>query len=138
MAVFFLVRHGENDWVGKRLAGRTPGVHLNENGKKQADQLADHFAGIPLKAVYTSPLERARETAAPVASRRDLPLQVCEGLSEIDFGDWQGKTIKQLKRLKLWKTVQKNPQEMQFPNGETFLAARQRLADCIYSLNEHH
>lgn len=138
MAVFILIRHGENDWVGKRLAGRTPGVHLNGNGKKQAENLAEYLKNVPFKAIYSSPLERAQETAFPLSNQTGLTVQICEDLSEINFGDWQGKTIKQLRRLKLWKTVQESPQDMQFPNGETFVSAQNRLVSCLQKLSDQY
>lgn len=138
MAIIFLIRHGENDWVGKKLAGRMPDVHLNQKGFDQATRLAENLKDLPLKAIYSSPLDRAMETAQPLAKIKDLPITTCENLSEINFGDWQGKTIKQLRRLKLWKTVQKNPSQMQFPNGESFKDAQQRLVNCIDEIAGNH
>jgi probable phosphoglycerate mutase len=138
MAVILLIRHGENDWVGKRLAGRLPDVHLNQKGKAQANELAEILKTIPFKAIYSSPLERAMETAQPLAQLKEMEILVCANLSEINFGDWQGKTIKQLRRLKLWKTVQNNPSQMQFPNGESFTNAQTRLVECITQITEKH
>jgi probable phosphoglycerate mutase len=138
MAIIFLIRHGENDWVGKKLAGRMPDVHLNQKGLEQATNLAENLRDLPFKAIYSSPLERAMETAQPLAKIKNLPITSCQNLSEINFGDWQGKTIKQLRRLKLWKTVQKNPSQMQFPNGESFKDAQQRLVNCIDEIAGNH
>lgn len=138
MAIFLLIRHGENDWVGKKLAGHLPNVHLNQNGQKQAEELAVVLGKLPIKAIYSSPLERARETAQPLANTKKLNVDICNDLSEINFGDWQGKTIKQLRRLKLWKTVQHNPSQMQFPNGESFTSAQMRLVNCIHEISEKH
>ncbi len=138
MAILFLIRHGQNDWVGKRLAGRTAGVHLNQTGQQQAQSIADILSKLPFKAIYSSPLERAMETAQPLADKLSLPVLIKDGLLEINFGDWQGKTIKQLQRMKLWKTVQNQPQEMHFPGGESFEQAQKRLVDCVENLRNQH
>ncbi len=131
MTTILLIRHGQNNFVGKRLAGRQPGVHLNDKGREQAQAVADFLKEAPVKAIYSSPLERAVQTAEPLAARCNLPIQIHPGLIEVDFGDWQGKTIKQLQRLKLWKTVQDRPTEMRFPGGEGFVDAQQRVAAAI-------
>jgi len=138
MAIILLIRHGENDWVGKKLAGRLPGVHLNQNGLNQAQALAATLHNLPIKAIYSSPLERAMETAQPLALVKKMEISIYDNLSEINFGDWQGKTIKQMRRLKLWETVQNHPSQMQFPNGESFIAAQNRLVDCIIQISENH
>ncbi len=126
MTTILLIRHGENNAVGKRLMGRLPGVHLNENGRKQAEQLAQALGGAPVKAIYSSPLERAVETAEPLARALDLPIQAAPGIAELACGDWQGKTLKQLGRLRLWKVVQEKPSEFRFPGGESFIEAQGR------------
>jgi probable phosphoglycerate mutase len=128
MTTILLIRHGENNMVGKRLAGRLPGVHLNENGKQQAQQLAQALGKAPIKAIYSSPLERAVQTAEPLAQALGLEIRPAPGLIELEYGDWQGKTLKQLSRLKLWKVVQEKPSEMRFPNGESFPEVRDRVA----------
>ncbi len=126
MTTILLIRHGENNMVGKRLAGRLPNVHLNDHGQQQARQLADVLCKAPLKAIYSSPLERAVETAEPLAQMLNLPVLPAPGLIELAYGDWQGKTLKQLGRLKLWKVVQHKPSEMRFPNGESFVEVQTR------------
>ncbi|HSM26109.1 MAG TPA: histidine phosphatase family protein [Anaerolineaceae bacterium] len=138
MAIILLIRHGENDWVGNRLAGRLSDVHLNTTGLDQAKELAAKLENLPIKAIYSSPLERAVETAQPLSVAKKLKITICDDLSEINFGDWQGKTIKQLRRLKLWKTVQDKPSQMQFPNGESFTDAQQRLVNCITKISNDH
>ena len=135
MTTFLLIRHGENEYVAKgRLAGRLPGVHLNENGKKQAEIVAKAFAKAPIKAVYASPMERCMETAKPLAVALDLEVIPSQGLIEVDFGKWQDKTLKQLRHRKLWKVVQANPSRMRFPEGETFVNAQQRIVQELESL----
>jgi probable phosphoglycerate mutase len=129
MPTLLLIRHGENNFVGKRLAGRLPGVHLNEKGQRQAQTIADLLCKAPIKAIYSSPLERAVETAQPLAAALHLPVTQHDSLLEVNFGLWQGKTIKQLSRMKLWKVVQEHPTEMRFPEGESFVEAQQRIVD---------
>ena len=134
MALILLIRHGENDFVGKRLMGRLPGVHLNERGHQQAAALVELLAGAPLRALYSSPLERTLETAAPLAVARGLRVSVSEALNELDYGAWQGKTLKQLRRMRLWKVVQDQPDAMRFPGGESFVEAQTRLCTFLDSL----
>jgi probable phosphomutase (TIGR03848 family) len=131
MTTILLVRHGQNDMVGKKLAGRLPGVNLNEQGEAQARRLAAELASLPIKAVISSPLARAQQTAEPVARIHNLPVEINPGLLEIDFGTWQGKSIKQLRRSKLWKTVQECPSTFRFPEGETFIAAQSRITETL-------
>ena len=128
MTIFLLIRHGENDYVKTgRLAGRLPGVHLNETGRLQAQSLAQKLAGAPIKAIYSSPLERAVETAAPIAEALNLEVVQRDGLLEVDFGDWQDKKLKGLSRLKAWKIAQVSPTRMRFPQGESFAEAQYRI-----------
>lgn len=127
MAILLLIRHAENDYLGKRLAGRLPGIHLNEAGRRHAQELAEALYRAPIKAIYSSPLERAVETAEPLAQALHLPVNLRPGLMEIDFGGWVGKTNRQMARTKLWKVVQETPSQMRFPGGETFPEAQQRI-----------
>jgi broad specificity phosphatase PhoE len=127
MPTLLLIRHGENDFVGKKLAGRMPGVHLNEHGRKQAEMVKEALCKAPLKAIYSSPMERAVETAQPLAAALGLEVQIRPGLIELDYGRFQGRTFKQLRRTKLWKDVQGNPVIVRFPDGESFIEAQQRV-----------
>jgi len=139
MAVFLLVRHGENDFVKKGLmAGRLPGVHLNKKGHEQAQAVAEKLAGAPVKAIYSSPLERALETAQPISRVLSLPVITRSGLIEIDVGEWQNQSLKQLNRGKLWKIVSNAPSRMQFPGGETFAEAQIRICNEIETLSREH
>ena len=97
MMYLLLLRHALNDWVGERLAGWTPDVHLNEEGRAQANALAERLAGVPLAAVYSSPLERTVETAQPLAQSRSLTVEVRETLGETRYGDWTGRSLDELK-----------------------------------------
>ncbi len=138
MALFLLIRHGQNDLVGEKLAGRLPGVHLNGDGQAQARRLAAETAHLKLQAVYSSPLERALETAEPIARIHNLDVEIIPDLIEIDFGDWQGKQLKRLKKNRLWKTVQSRPGAFRFPNGESFAEAQARVAEGLSRLSDLH
>lgn len=139
MPVILLIRHGENDYVKKQLlAGRLPEVHLNTAGKAQAAALAEKLAAAPLKAVYSSPLERTVETAEPIARALNLEVILRSGLMEVDFGEWQGRKLKELSRMKLWKVVQAAPSRMVFPEGESFIQAQQRIVHELESLARRH
>jgi probable phosphomutase (TIGR03848 family) len=134
-----LIRHGENEYTRTgKLAGRLPGVHLNETGQKQAQALAARLGKAPLKAIYSSPLERAMETARPLAEALRLEVQICEAVREIDFGAWTGKSLKRLARTNLWREVQQRPSRMQFPEGETFLGAQVRAVQAVEQLARAH
>jgi probable phosphoglycerate mutase len=138
MTIMLLIRHGLNDWVGKKLAGRTAGVHLNKSGMAQAQAIASVLGELPIRAIYSSPLERAVETAGPLAGSLAIPIIQKDGLQEINFGAWQGKSMKQLRRLKLWKTVHDEPEAMRFPEGESFLEAQARLIQTVESILAVH
>lgn len=139
MPIILLIRHGENEYVAKgRLAGRLPGVHLNEKGRQQAETVANLLSKAPVKAIYSSPLERCMETAQPLSEKLGLPVIPRDDLLEIDFGSWQDKTLKQLRRRKLWKVVQGNPARMQFPEGETFANAQLRIINELEFLSKEH
>jgi len=139
MTTILLIRHGENDYVKKgRMAGRLPGVHLNETGKLQALSLAENMADWPIKAVYSSPLERTMETAEPIANALGLKVIPDQGLFEIDVGDWQDKTLKDLRRRKLWKKVHLNPSRMQFPGGESFADNQMRMRNALEGIVSNH
>ena len=139
MAVFLLIRHGENDWVKNgKLAGRTPGVDLNERGQAQAERLAEELASTTIKAVYSSPLERAVETAEPVARVKGLEVQIHPDLNEIDFGRWTGKDLKDLRQGRQWKIVQGNPASFRFPDGESFVEAQARIVSALMTLSNEY
>lgn len=131
MPTFLFIRHGLNDFTEKKLIGRLPGIHLNQEGEKQAGAIADFLQDTAITAIYSSPLERAAETAAPLAHLKNLPVIINEALSEVDFGNLQGKTNKQLKNMKIWEVVHTSPSQVQFPGGETLLQAQHRVVSFI-------
>ena len=139
MPLLLLIRHGENDYVKTgKMAGRLPGIHLNERGQKQAAMLGEALKGIPIKAVYSSPLERAMETAAPIASARKLQVIQEPDVMDADIGKWQGKSWKVLRLTKVWKIVQNAPSRFRFPDGESFPEMQTRIANALERILKKH
>ena len=134
-----LVRHGQTPTTGKVLPGRAKGLHLADEGRRQAQIAADRIAELKrVDAVYSSPLERAKETAAPIATARGLRTRIERGLFECDFGDWTGAELKKLMKLPEWQTVQKAPSMFRFPNGESFIEMQTRMVSALDRLRGEH
>jgi probable phosphomutase (TIGR03848 family) len=134
-----LIRHGENEYVTThKLAGRTPGVRLNEKGCHQAQALVGYLAAQPLDAIYSSPLDRCLETAEPLAGQRGLPVQVEPALVEVDYGGWQGADLRELGKLPEWSQVQHYPSIFRFPGGETLREVQSRAVGGIERLRQAH
>ena len=133
------VRHGENEWTKThKLAGRTPGIFLNEQGRKQAQALGKRLAKVKLNAIYASPLERTMETAEAIAQHHNLEVQEEPGLLEVDYGKWTGKEIKKLARKKSWHTIQFYPSGAGFPGGETMYQMQARFVQEVNRLVAAH
>ena len=129
MATVLLVRHGLTAMTGPVLAGHTPGVHLDERGAKQAAALAERLGPVPLAAMVSSPLDRCLETAAAIAGSRDTEVLLDERLAEVRYGDWTGRSLKELAKEPLWAVVQQHPSAAVFPGPEgEGLAATQARA----------
>lgn len=126
------VRHGKTPTTGSVLPGRAPGLHLAEAGRTQAEAVAKRIAALPrVDAVYASPMERARETAAPIARARKLRVRTERGLIECDFGEWTGQDLKVLAKKSEWQTVQRYPSGFRFPGGESFSEMHTRITDAV-------
>jgi probable phosphomutase (TIGR03848 family) len=138
VATLLLVRHGRTDAAGKRLTGWAPGVHLNEDGRRQAERLVERLDGIRVDAIYSSPLERCRETAAPLAKARRLSVHVRRSLIETGYGDWTGRSIAQVRKTKLWRTVERVPSAMRFPGGESLLEVQARAVAQVNRIAQDH
>ena len=139
MTLVLLVRHAVTDVTGKRLYGRSPGISLSEAGRAQADRLAERLSSVRLAAVYSSPIERCLETAAPVASTHRLRVQRIEDLLEIDYGRWTGRAFGSLARTRLWRRVHGgNPSAARFPGGETLAEAQRRGVAAMERIAEWH
>lgn len=139
MPLLLLMRHGENDFVKTgKLPGHVPGIHLNENGQKQAQALAEVMKDVPITAIYSSPLERAVETAEPIAKARNLPILQEPGLRDPNVGKWQGRPLKILRRTNAWKIVQNAPSRFQFPDGESFIGVQTRITNTLETIIKKH
>ena len=139
MTKLVLIRHATNDWVRKGLlAGWTPGVHLNEEGRTQAQALGERLAESQLDAVYSSPLERALETAQAVAAPHGLEVQTHEGIGEVQYGEWNGRSLRELVRKPLWRSVQIYPSGTRFPSGETIGEMQARVVGALDEIRSAH
>ena len=134
-----LVRHGQTPTTGKVLPGRAPGLHLADEGRAQADIAAERIGALKrVDAIYSSPLERAKETAAPIAKTRGLRTKIDRGLFECDFGEWTGSELKKLMKLPEWGTVQRAPSTFRFPGGESFTEMQTRMVTTLDKLRLQH
>ena len=139
VTTLLLVRHGNTSTTGKLLPGRAPGLHLAESGVRQAERAGERIAELKrVDAIYTSPLERARETAAPIAKATGVKPKVERGLLECDFGDWTGAELPRLMKLPEWRTVQRAPSTFRFPNGESFTEMQVRIVSTLDRLRARH
>lgn len=140
MTTVLLIRHAVNDYVKTgKLAGWTPGVHLNEDGVTQAENLGTRLADVPLRAMYSSPLERCVETAQAVHKHHpQLKLNMLEAVKEINFGEWQGMSLSDLRKRKLWDVVQHTPSRAVFPGGESFAEAQFRAVRAVEQIVKTH
>ncbi|MFF7730299.1 histidine phosphatase family protein [Streptomyces sp. NPDC008001] len=137
MPTLILVRHGRSTAnTGGLLAGWTPGIALDERGAAQAAALPARLAQVPLAAAVTSPLQRCRETLAPLlAARPGLPLHTDERVGECHYGDWSGRKISELAGEPLWEVVQRHPSSAAFPGGESVRAMQARAVDAVRDWN---
>lgn len=133
MATVLLVRHGLTAMTGPVLAGHTPGVHLDERGRAQAEAMAARLVPVPLAAAVTSPLERCVETAQAVLAGRSLVSSIEPRLAEVRYGDWTGKPLKELAKQPLWRVVQAHPSAVVFPGaeGEALAGAQSRAVSAV-------
>ena len=137
--LLLLVRHGQTPTTGKLLPGRAPGLHLADAGREQAERVAARIAELPrVDAVYASPLERTRETAAPIGKALKQKVTTHKGLLECDFGDWTGAKLADLMKKPEWSTVQRAPSTFRFPNGESFTEMQVRITTALDSIRLRH
>ena len=134
-----LVRHGQTPSTGKVLPGRAKGLHLADTGRQQAERAAERIGELRhVDAVYTSPLERARETAAPIGTVTGHRPKVDKGLLECDFGEWTGASLRRLMRKTEWATIQRAPSTFRFPSGESFGEMQYRIVSTLDRLRDAH
>lgn len=139
MPIFLLIRHGETDYNKKMLfPGRLPDIHLNPRGRMQSGLLTEKLLTAPINAIYSSPLDRTMETAGPLAKALSLDIIPTTGLLEMDCGDWQGQSLKKLRRQKIWQSVQQHPSLFHFPGGESIAECQQRIVQVLETLRLKH
>jgi probable phosphoglycerate mutase len=138
VTLVLLIRHALTDATGKRLSGRTRGIHLSDAGRDQAEALVGRLEPLSISAVYASPLERCVETARPFASARGLDVRVEQRLIEVAYGTWTGRSMGQLTRTTLWKQVQSSPSSVRFPEGESLGEVQQRAVSALNELAAAH
>jgi probable phosphoglycerate mutase len=137
--VVIFVRHGQTSSTGKILPGRAAGLALADKGIAQAQAVAAQLAGRKgVVALYASPLQRTRETAAPIAKALDLKVTLDKGLLECDFGEWTGAELSKLRKLPEWKAVQRNPSGFRFPGGESFSEMATRMSSTVDRYRAKH
>jgi probable phosphomutase (TIGR03848 family) len=136
VALFLLIRHGATDWVGERLAGRLPGVPLNSEGRRQAVTLADKLAGFPIDLLCSSPLERTRETAVPLAARLGLEVRLDEKFTEIDYGEWTGRTFREMADSSLWQAYNSCRSITRIPGGELMVEVQARMVAGLLNIQQ--
>jgi probable phosphoglycerate mutase len=138
MTTFLLIRHGLHLFGGERIAGRTPEVNLSPDGRRQAELLVERLCDVPLDAIYSSPIERTLQTAQPLATRRGLPVQPCEELIEIDYGDWTGRALDDLRGTEEWTQWNSFRSGQRAPNGEAMIGVQARIVSALQVLRARH
>ena len=134
-----LIRHAETPTTGKVLPGRAAGLGLSDKGIAQAEaRAADIARKHQIAAIYSSPMERAQQTAAPIGAATRRKVRIHEGLNECDFGLWTGRRLKSLHKLPAWRAVQRTPSNFRFPEGESFLEMQSRIAAALNELARAH
>jgi probable phosphomutase (TIGR03848 family) len=133
-----LVRHGMTDWIGRGVAGRAPGAHLNPEGRRQADRVCARLALLPVRAIYSSPLERARETAAPLATALGLDMRLCEEAIELGFGEWTGRRFAELDADAEWRRFNSWRSFTRAPSGELMPEVQTRIVRAIEGIRADH
>ena len=138
-SVVLLVRHGLTPTTGVKLPGRAPGLHLSDEGRRQADAAAARIGQIgKVAAVYCSPITRARETAQPIGRAVKRALRMDRDLADLDIGEWTGMSLKQATRRPEWETVQRSPSTFRFPGGESFPEMQTRMTSVLGRIVARH
>jgi probable phosphoglycerate mutase len=138
MTTFLLIRHAVHLLGSETIAGRMPDVHLSPRGQEQAEHLARRLGPVPIRAIYSSPITRAQETAQPLAARFGLPVQICDDIQEINYGDWTGRTLEELRPREQWKQWNSFRSGTRIPNGESMLEIQARMVSQMQRLQEKH
>jgi len=134
MTTLLLIRHAHTDWIGKALAGHTPGVCLSKDGQRQAERLADRLRAFAIRAIYSSPLQRTLETDESHARTFNIKVEPRLRLIEVDFGDWTGQTVEQLAHDPLWERFNRLRSMTRPPGGDLMLDVQSRMIDELEEL----
>ena len=138
MTSFWFVRHAVTSHTGKKLSGWMEGISLTEEGKVQAAAAADAMERVPLKAVYSSPLDRTLQTARMIARRHGLGVRISRDIGEVGYGKWTDRSLKGLVRTKLWTKIQQWPSGARFPDGESLREVQVRALAAIEDIAAEH
>jgi probable phosphomutase (TIGR03848 family) len=138
VTVFLLVRHAVTSHTGHKLTGWAPGVHLSDDGREQANAVAERLAKAPIKAIYSSPIDRTLETAQAVAAKHRLDVQIADAIGEVQYGTWTNRSLKSLAKTKLWVKVQRFPSGARFPQGETLREVQSRAVGELERIQARH
>jgi probable phosphomutase (TIGR03848 family) len=138
VTTFYLVRHGVTSHTGHRLTGWMDGVSLNDEGRAQAERAAGSLAGVSFEAIYSSPIDRTRETAEILAKPHGMKVRTSKGIGEVGYGAWTGRPLKVLARTKIWATLQRWPSSVRFPEGDTLREVQVRAVEELERLRERH
>jgi probable phosphoglycerate mutase len=138
LTTFILVRHAHNDWIDKGIPGWTAGVHLNEQGQKEALRLAERFAPDSVSALFSSPLERAKETAAPLANKLGLEISIRDDLGEVRCGKWTGLLFSELSHEEIAELFDSFRNGMRIPGGESITHVQERIVRCFNEIRRQY
>lgn len=136
--LLLLVRHAVTDHVGVRLSGWRSGVNLSAAGRAQAESLVARLEGVPVEAIYSSPLERAVQTAQPLARARRLRVRTRDDLGEVHYGRIEGRPLRALARSRLWAKLNAWPSDVRFPGGESLRETQARALAAVERIRADH
>ncbi len=138
MAILHLLRHGQHGLLGGVLAGRMPGVGLSERGRAEIAAVAERLAGDDIAAIYSSPLQRTRESAEIVATRLGLGIEFRDDVIELDFGEWTGATFDSIRADPRWQAWRTHRSLAALPGGETMRQVQSRMVEALLDISERH
>jgi len=136
--LLLLIRHALTDTAGKKLTGWDPGVDLNERGREQAEHLVGRLQPLPIRAIYSSSLERCVQTAEPLANAKSLEVRSLDALRDVHYGAWTGRSIAPLRKTKLWSKLVASPGDARFPQGETLRETQGRIVSEVAAIVDRH
>lgn len=139
MTTFLFLRHAHSQAnAAGVLAGRTEGIHLSDKGEQQAEDLRVFLGSFQIQKIYSSPLERCIETVRPFSESIKKKISIAPGFIEMDYGSWSGEKLRELSKKSLWRSIQKRPETVTFPEGESFIQAWRRIERSLTDLSKSH